>query len=59
MDAEAYVRQSILEPGAFPPGGGEDAFEAMPTLPVTPAELDALVAYLLADRRLNAPAVRA
>ena len=49
MDAEAYVRQSILEPGAFPPGGGRDGFEAMPTLPVSQAEVDALVAYLLAD----------
>ena len=48
MSAEAYVRQSILDPGAFPPGG-EEGFEAMPTLPVSPAELDALVAYLLAD----------
>jgi mono/diheme cytochrome c family protein len=49
MDAESYVRRSILEPGAFPPGADDDGFEAMPTLPVTPAELDALVAYLLAD----------
>ena len=49
MGAEAYVRRSILEPGAFPPGGGGGGFEAMPALPVSPAELDALVAYLLAD----------
>jgi hypothetical protein len=49
LDAEAYVRQSILEPGAFPPVDDPDAVGGMPTLPVTPAELDALVAYLLAD----------
>lgn len=40
---EAYIRQSILEPGAqiaqgFPP--------AMPTIPVTEPELAALVAYI-------------
>jgi cytochrome c oxidase subunit 2 len=45
LDAEGYVRQSIRDPGAYPPG----MRGAMPTLPVSPSELDALVAYLLAD----------
>jgi len=49
LGAEAYVRQSILDPGAFPARSPEDGFDAMPSLPVSPAELDALVAHLLAD----------
>jgi cytochrome c551/c552 len=45
LDAEAYVRQSIREPQAFVvPGYG---FE-MPTLPLSDAEIDQIVALLLA-----------
>jgi cytochrome c1 len=45
LSAEAYVRESILDPGAFaaPAWGGG----TMPTVAVTEAEADALVAYLL------------
>jgi mono/diheme cytochrome c family protein len=47
--AEAYVRESILDPGAFvavaPTRGGP--YGTMPRLAVSEAEVDALVAYLL------------
>ncbi len=45
LSADEYVRQSILTPGAFkvPFYDGTE----MPTLAVSAAELDALVAYLL------------
>ena len=42
-----YVRQSIEEPQAFVVPGYADGFTLMPALPLTPAEIDALVAYLL------------
>jgi mono/diheme cytochrome c family protein len=45
LDAEAYVRQSVREPQAFFAGSTSGA--VMPTLEVSDAELDALVAYLL------------
>ena len=49
LGAEEYVRESILDPGAFmaaaPARGGP--YGAMPRLAVGPAELDALVRYLL------------
>jgi cytochrome c1 len=45
LDAEAYVRRSVREPGAFlAPGFTEPK---MPTLPLTEEELDAVVRYLL------------
>ena len=49
VSAEEYVRQSIVAPQSFtsPAAGGSRL--VMPTLPVAPEELDALVAYLLAD----------
>ncbi len=49
LGAEEYVRESILDPGAFmavaPARGGP--YGAMPRLAVSAAELDALVLYLL------------
>jgi mono/diheme cytochrome c family protein len=49
LSAEEYVRESILDPGAFmavaPARGGP--YGAMPRLAVSPAELEALVLYLL------------
>jgi len=53
LDAAAYVRQSIAEPDAFgaapSPTGGP--YGTMPRLAVSPAELDALVAYLVPEAR--------
>ena len=52
LSAEEYVRESVLDPGAFmavaPARDGP--FGAMPRLAVNPAELDALVAYLVGRR---------
>jgi hypothetical protein len=46
MTAEAYIRQSLLEPEAFfAPGYGGDI--QMPTLSLTEADVDALVIFLL------------
>jgi cytochrome c1 len=46
LDAEAYVRQSVREPQAhLAENDGNPT--VMPTLPMSDAELDALVAYLL------------
>jgi len=45
LDAEQYVRASILTPQAYLAAGSGGL--TMPTLPVDDAELDALVAYLL------------
>lgn len=45
LDAEAYIRQSIQDPQAFRAPGFEHLH--MPTLLLTDAELDAVVAYLL------------
>ncbi len=44
LSAEAYVRQSILDPQAYIV---YDYGEQMPVLPVSAAELDALVEFLL------------
>jgi mono/diheme cytochrome c family protein len=47
LDAETYVRRSITSPQSFiVPGFGHE-MQSMPALAVTPAEIDALVAYLL------------
>jgi mono/diheme cytochrome c family protein len=51
MPLADYLRESILEPGAFAslafsPSGPTTA---MPGIAVSPAELDALVAYLMAE----------
>jgi cytochrome c oxidase subunit 2 len=46
LDADGYVRQSVLDPQAFVvPEFGETSI--MPTLPLNTEELDALVKYLL------------
>lgn len=44
LNAEAYVRQSVLEPQAFTVEGFSPV---MPTLPLNDQELDALVEFLL------------
>jgi cytochrome c oxidase subunit 2 len=44
LDAEGYIRQSIREPDALRVPG---YYAAMPTIPLTEAELSAVVAYLL------------
>lgn len=46
LSAEAYVRQSVLDPQAYIVDGYG---EQMPVLPVNTAELDALVEFLLSD----------
>ncbi|HUP72047.1 MAG TPA: c-type cytochrome [Acidimicrobiales bacterium] len=46
LSAEQYVRESIVAPSAYIASGGSGG-GSMPTLPVSAAELDALVAYLL------------
>jgi hypothetical protein len=49
LDGRAYVRQSIQEPQAFVvPGFDPSDHALMPALPLSPAEIDALVAFLLA-----------
>ena len=45
LDADAYVRQSIRNPQAYRAPGYEHL--QMPTISLTEAELDAVVAYLL------------
>jgi cytochrome c oxidase subunit 2 len=47
LSARAYVRQSILEPAAFVVAGYA---EAMPPLGLTPAEAEAIAAYLVPAR---------
>jgi cytochrome c1 len=52
LSAAEYVRESVLDPGAFmvvPPARG-GPFGTMPRLAVSPSELDALVAYLVRRR---------
>jgi mono/diheme cytochrome c family protein len=49
LTADAYVRESIRLPQAYRVPGFSD-FD-MPTLPVSDAELDALVTFLLGDHR--------
>lgn len=48
LGAQDYVRRSISDPGAFiVPGYDLGERGAMPALPVTPAEVDELLDYLL------------
>jgi mono/diheme cytochrome c family protein len=49
LPLEDYLRQSILEPAAYisTEYSAAGPLEAMPPMPVSPAELDALVDYLL------------
>jgi hypothetical protein len=47
LAAEAYVRQSVRQPQAFVVPGFDGAFTRMPALPVSDAELEALVDFLL------------
>ena len=48
LGAEDYVRRSISDPGGFiVPGYDLGERGAMPALPVTPAEVDELLEYLL------------
>ena len=49
VTAEEYLRQSISDPGAFtsPAFTPMGPLTAMPGIAVSPAELDALVRYLL------------
>jgi mono/diheme cytochrome c family protein len=50
LSASDYVRESILNPPAFiSPAFVESGPTAMPSLNLTEAEVDALVAYLLAS----------
>jgi mono/diheme cytochrome c family protein len=50
LSAADYVRESILNPAAFiSPAFQESGPTAMPSLNLTPAEVDTLVAYLLAS----------
>lgn len=48
MSAEAYVRQSIRDPGAYTVPGYQ---VAMPSIPLSDAELESLVSFLLAQSR--------
>lgn len=50
MSAEAYVRESIREPQAFIAPGFGGRFVEMPALPLTDAEVEALVSFLLEER---------
>jgi cytochrome c551/c552 len=47
LSAEEYVRQSIVAPQAFISPEHHSRALQMPTLPLAPEELDALVAHLL------------
>jgi mono/diheme cytochrome c family protein len=47
LDAEQYIRESIVAPAAFRPTTAAHSSSQMPTLPIDAAELDALTAYLL------------
>lgn len=47
LDAEAYLRQSILQPSAFVNEGYQDIMPAAIGQALTPEQLDALVAFLL------------
>jgi mono/diheme cytochrome c family protein len=49
LAAADYVRQSIQEPGAFISPALSEPMAVMPGLNVSPAELDALVTYLLGE----------
>lgn len=50
ISAEAYLRESIRSPQAFISPAALGNGVQMPTLPVTDAELDALIAFLLSQR---------
>jgi hypothetical protein len=47
LSAEAYVRQSVLDPQAYIV---DEYGEFMPTLPLDAGEVDALVRFLLSER---------
>lgn len=47
LSAVEYVRQSVLDPQAFVAPGFESA--QMPTLPLSTAEVDALIEFLLSS----------
>ncbi len=47
MSAEEYIRQSIVEPTAYEVPGFEGFLSRRFDPPLSPADLDALVAYLL------------
>lgn len=54
MDAEAYVRDSILNPGAYTVAGfPEDAMPRDLVDQMSQEELEALVAYLLTLKQSN------
>ncbi|MBI4674941.1 MAG: c-type cytochrome [Chloroflexi bacterium] len=53
MTAEEYIRQSILDPGAFAPPGFEDKAQLMPSSlgeKLTAEELDLIVEFLLRQK---------
>jgi mono/diheme cytochrome c family protein len=47
LSAEGYIRQSILEPGAYVVPGYQDSMPRNLGRDLSPTDLDALVAYLL------------
>jgi len=47
VDARAYIRQSLREPGAYRVAGYE---ALMPTIALTDLQIESLTAFLLADR---------
>ena len=47
LSAEEYIRQSILDPGAFVVPGYQDSMPRDLGRDLSPTDLDALVAYLL------------
>lgn len=47
LDAEAYIRQSILDPSAYINEGYQDIMPAALGLSLSPEQLDSLVAFLL------------
>jgi mono/diheme cytochrome c family protein len=47
MDAEAYIRQSILDPGVYVNEGYQDIMPAALGQSLSSEQLDSLVAYLL------------
>ncbi|MBI3968538.1 MAG: cytochrome c [Chloroflexi bacterium] len=53
-DAAGYIRESISEPEVFWAPGYEGR-DPMPKLPLAETEIDALVAFLLTNRRIPAP----
>jgi mono/diheme cytochrome c family protein len=50
MTAEEYIRQSILDPGAYVVPGYQDSMPRGLGRDLSPTDLDALVAYLLSLR---------